>query len=46
MALYVNNIPYFVEEIHVIGCNLRIEWSPLKSRTIKDFTIFNFGHPV
>ena len=46
MALYVDNIPYFDEKIHVDGCNPRMEWSPLKSRTPKVFTIFNFGHTV
>ena len=46
MALYVDNIPYLDEYAHVNGCNLRIEWFPLKSRTPKDFTIFNLWHPV
>ena len=32
--------------MHVYGCNLSILWSPLKKRTLKNFAIAGFGHPV
>ena len=44
MTLYKNIMPYFNKEIHIYGCNLSILWSFLKIRTIKNFTVTNFGH--
>ena len=46
MALYVDNLSYFDEYIHVNGFYLSVKWSSLKNRTTKDRTIFNHGHPV
>ena len=46
MALYMHIVTYFIEWIHVYGCNQSILGSPLKNRAPQNCTIANFGHPV
>ena len=46
MRLYNDSMLDFNEKIHVYDCYLSITVSSLKSRTPKNFTIVNFGHPV
>ena len=46
MALCMDIMLYFIEQIHDYGWNLSILRSPIKKRMPKNSTIAIFGHPV